>query len=71
MTQYLKIVDLEGDMQYVNPQWIVSIRPGNRKSFRESGAEIKVNDGIATKSLFTQAGAATQPVLAFLGIDEH
>jgi len=71
MNQYLKIVDLEGDMQYVNPQWIVSIRPGNRKSFRESGAEIKVNDGIATKSLFTQAGAATQPVLAFLGIDEH
>ena len=40
-------------------------------AFRESGAEIKVNDGIATKSLFTQAGAATQPVLAFLGIDEH
>ena len=71
MTQYLKIVDLEGDMQYVNPHWIVSIRPGNRKSFRESGAEIKVNDGVTTKSLFTQAGEETQPVLAFLGIDEH
>lgn len=71
MSQYLKIVDLEGDMQYVNPRWIISIRPGNRKSFRDAGAEIKVNDGTGTKSYFTEAGAATKPVIDFLGIDEH
>ncbi|HEY2346306.1 MAG TPA: hypothetical protein VGH80_10545 [Xanthomonadaceae bacterium] len=68
MTQFLKIVDLDGDMQYINPRWIVAIRPGNRKSFRDSGAEIKVHDGKETKALFTPAGEATDAIVAFLGL---
>ncbi len=28
MNPFLKIVDLEGDMLYINPRWIVSIRRG-------------------------------------------
>ena len=70
MSQFLKIVDLEGDQQYVNPAWIVSGRPGKRKSLRDSGAEIKVHDGNDTKSWFTPAGEATDAVVAFLGITE-
>jgi len=70
MTSYLKIVDLQGDMLYVNPHFIISIRPGNRKSFRDSGAEIKVTDGTDAKSLFTEAGPATKTVIDFLGIPE-
>ncbi len=70
MSSYLKIVDLEGDMLYLNPQAITWIRPGNRKSFRESGAEIRVTEGTESRSLFTEAGAATQPVVEFLGVKE-
>lgn len=71
MSSYLKIVDADGDMQYVNPDRIMWIRPGNRKSFRESGAEIRIKDGSESRSVFTEAGAATAPVIAFLGVEEH
>ena len=69
MTPFLKIVDPDGDMLYINPQWIVSIRPGNRKSFRDSGAEIKVTDGIETKAYFTAVGEATDVVVSWLGVE--
>jgi len=68
MNPFLKIVDLEGDMLYINPRYIVSVRPGNRKSFRESGAEIKVTDGIETKAYFTASGEATDTVVSWLGV---
>ena len=70
MSHFLKIVDLEGDIQYINPRWIISIRPGNRQSFSSSGAEIKVNDGAETRSLYTPPGATTDAVVGFLGIKE-
>jgi len=69
MNPFLKLVDLEGDRLYVNPRYIVSIRPGNRKSFRDSGAEIKVTDGVETKAYFTAAGEATDTVVGWLGVD--
>lgn len=68
MNPFLKIVDLEGDMLYVNTQWIISIRPGNRKSFRETGAEIKVTDGVDTKTYFTAPGETTDTVVSWLGV---
>ncbi|MBS0193361.1 MAG: hypothetical protein JSR34_03880 [Proteobacteria bacterium] len=68
MSTYLKIVDLDGDMQYINPAWIMWIRPGNRKSFHDTGAEIRFTDGTESRSVFTPAGEATQPILEFLGI---
>jgi len=71
MSTFLKIVDLDGDIQYVNPRWIVSIRPGNRQSFAASGAELKVNDGAETRSLFTPPGEATEAVVGFLGLHER
>lgn len=71
MSAFLKIVDIDGDMQYINPRWIVSIRPGNRKSFISAGAEIKVHDGHETKSWFTPAGPETKAIVDFLGIQEH
>jgi len=71
MNPFLKIVDLEGDMLYINTQWVVSIRPGNRKSFRDSGAEIKVTDGTETKAYFTAPGEATDTVVSWLGIESH
>ncbi len=71
MKPFLKIVDLDGDMLYVSPQWVVSIRPGNRKSFRDSGAEIKVTDGIETKAYFTAAGEATDTVVSWLGVEGY
>ena len=70
MNPFLKIVDLEGDMIYVNTQWIISIRPGNRKSFRETGAEIKVTDGVDTKTYFTAPGETTDTVVSWLGVVE-
>ena len=70
MKPFLKIVDADGDMLYVSPQWIVSIRPGNRKSFRDSGAEIKVTDGTETKAYFTAAGEATDTVVSWLGVEK-
>ena len=69
MNTFLKIVDIDGDMLYLNPRWITSVRPGNRKSFRESGAEIKVTDGMETKAYFTAAGEATDAVVKWLGIE--
>ena len=69
MKPFLKIVDLDGDMLYVGPQWIVSIRPGNRKSFKDSGAEIKVTDGIETKAYFTAPGETTDAVVSWLGVE--
>jgi hypothetical protein len=71
MNPFLKIVDLEGDMLYINPDYIVSVRPGNRKSFTDSGAEIKVTDGTETKAYFTAAGEATDTVVSWLGIAPH
>ena len=71
MNPFLKIVDIEGDMIYINSRWVISVRPGNRKSFRESGAEIKVNDGIDTKTYFTAPGAVTDSVVSWLGIEGH
>ena len=71
MSHFLKIVDLEGDMRYLNPRWIVSIIPGNRKSFRDSGAQITFSDGQETKAWFTPPGEATDVVVAFLGIEER
>ncbi|MBS0211982.1 MAG: hypothetical protein JSR26_02210 [Proteobacteria bacterium] len=68
MSQFLKVVDADGDMQYINPAWIMWIRPGNRKSFQDTGAEIRVTDGTESRSVFTPPGDATQPVLALLGI---
>jgi hypothetical protein len=70
MNPFLKLVDLEGDMLYINPRYIVSVRPGNRKSFRESGAEIKVTDGVETKAYFTAPGEATDTVVSWLGVTE-
>ena len=70
MKPFLKIVDADGDMLYVSPQWVVSIRPGNRKSFRDSGAEIKVTDGVETKNYFTAAGEATDTVVSWLGVEK-
>ena len=69
MHPFLKLVDLEGDMLYVNPRCIVSIRPGNRRSFRDSGAEIKVTDGIETRAYFTAPGEATDTVVSWLGVE--
>jgi hypothetical protein len=71
MKPFLKIVDLDGDMIYVSPDWIVSIRPGNRKSFRDSGAEIKVTDGIETKVYFTAPGETTDAVVGWLGVENN
>ena len=71
MTTFLKIVDLNGDTLHINPRCIVSIRPGNRTSFRESGAEIKVTDGIETKAFFTTPGEATDAVVSWLGIEMY
>ncbi len=68
MNTFLKIVDLDGDVQYINPRWIVSIRPVNRKSFGDSGAEIKLHDGQDTKSWFTPPGEVTDAVLGYLGL---
>lgn len=70
MNTFLKIVDIDGDMLYLNPRWITSVRPANRKSFRESGAEIKVTDGMETKAYFTAAGEATDTVVSWLGVTE-
>ena len=70
MKPFLKIVVADGDMLYVSPQWIVSIRPGNRTSFRDSGAEIKVTDGIETKAYFTAAGEATDTIVSWLGVEK-
>ena len=71
MMAFLKIVDLDGDILYINPRCIVSIRPANRKSFRDSGAEIKVSDGIETKAYFTAPGEATDGVVSWLGIEGY
>ena len=71
MNPFLKIVDLEGDMIYVNSRWVVSIRPGNRTSFTESGAEIKVTDGVDTKTYFTAPGETTDTVVSWLGVTPH
>jgi len=70
MNAFLKIVDLDGDMIHINPRWVVSIRPANRKSFRDSGAEIKVTDGIETKTHFTAPGEATDTIASWLGVEE-
>jgi len=69
MNPFLKIVDADGDMIYVNSRWVISIRPGNRKSFRESGAEIKVTDGSETKTYFTAPGETTDVVVSWLGVE--
>jgi hypothetical protein len=71
MNSFLKIVDLDGDIVYVSPHWIVSIRPGNRKSFRDSGAEIKVTDGIETKAYFTAPGETTDTIVSWLGVANY
>ena len=56
-------------MIYINSRWVVSIRLGNRKSFRDTGAEIKVTDGTETKAYFTAPGEATDTVVSWLGIE--
>jgi hypothetical protein len=71
MKPFLKIVDLDGDIVYVSPHWVVSIRPSNRKSFRDSGAEIKVTDSVETKTYFTGPGETTDAVVSWLGIENH
>jgi hypothetical protein len=71
MNPFLKIIDLEGDMIYINSRWVVSVRPGNRKSFRDAGAEIKVTDGVNTKTYFTAHGEVTDAVVSWLGIEGH
>ncbi len=71
MKPFLKIVDLDGDTHYIGPQWVTVIRPANRKSFRDSGAEIKVTDGIETKTYFTAPGETTDAVVGWLGIEAH
>ena len=70
MNPFLKIVDADGDMIYANSRWVISIRPGNRKSFRESGAEIKVTDGSETKTYFTAPGETTDAVVSWLGVEK-
>jgi hypothetical protein len=71
MNPFLKIVDVEGDMIYINSRWVISIRPGDRKSFRDSGAEIKVTDGVDTKTYFTAPGTVTDAVVSWLGVEGH
>lgn len=71
MNTFLKLVDLNGDCMHVNPRCIVSIRPANRTSFRDSGAEIKVTDGIETKTHFTEPGVTTDTVVSWLGVEGY
>lgn len=69
MQTFLKIVDLDGDISFINPRWVIAVRPGNRKSFRDSGAEIKVTDGIETRAYFTAPGETTDAIVNSLGIE--
>ena len=71
MHAFLKIVDLNGDILYVNPSWVVTVRPGNRTSFKASGAEIKVADGTDVKSFFTEPGEATDTVVKWMGVENY
>lgn len=70
MTGFIKIIDFNGSKVYVNPSHVVSVRPEDHESFKDSGAVIKVNEGGSTTDYFIDAGDETRDVLSQLGIIE-
>ena len=70
MTQFVKIVDDDGNKTYVNVAYIVSVRPEDGSNFASSGAIVTVLNGGDTRVYLVEAGASTNEILYATGIQQ-
>jgi len=67
---YLQIIDQDNKIKFINPQMVISIEPlAVGKSIRGYGALIKVIEGNAISSYFTNAEEGAEIVMKWLGLN--
>ncbi|QOY62864.1 hypothetical protein INQ40_00645 [Lysobacter sp. H21R4] len=70
MSGFIKVIDYHNNKVYINACYIISVRPDDHRSFKDSGTVIKVQEGAGTVDYSINAGNETQDALHSLGIKE-